>query len=80
MGKHQAVARPVGYRCLASDVPDAIERLLNQFDTFHFPGENLREFLTRHETEDIRGWLAGEFAPPVERDVPAGRVPHGVEG
>jgi sulfite reductase (ferredoxin) len=79
VGKHQAVARPVGYRCLATDVPDAIERLLNQFETFRFPSENLREFLTRHEIEEIRGWLAGEFVPPVERDVPSGRVPYGVE-
>jgi sulfite reductase (ferredoxin) len=80
VGKHQAIARPVGYRCLATDVPDAIERLLNQYQTFKFPGENLREFFTRHEAEEIRGWLAGEFVPPVERDAPAGRVPHGVEG
>ena len=80
VGKHQAVARPVGYRCLATEVPDAIERLLNQYQTFKFPGENLREFFTRHEAEEIRGWLAGEFVPPVERDAPSGRVPHGVEG
>jgi sulfite reductase (ferredoxin) len=80
VGKHQAVARPVGYRCLASDVPDAIERLLHQYQTFKFSGENLREFFARHQAEEIRGWLAGEFVPPVERDAPAGRVPHGVEG
>jgi len=80
VGKHQSVARPVGYRCLATEVPDAIERLLGQFETFRFPGENLREFLARHENGEIRGWLAGEFAPPVERDAPTGRVPHGVEG
>ncbi|HVZ17988.1 MAG TPA: hypothetical protein VG897_12770 [Terriglobales bacterium] len=80
VGKHQAIARPVGYRCLATDVPDAIERLLQQYRTFKFPGENLREFFTRHEAEEIRGWLAGEFAAPVERDAPTGRVPHGVEG
>ena len=80
VGKHQAIARPVGYRCLASEVPDAIERLLQQFEAFKFPGENLREFFARHENGDIRAWLAGEFVVPVERDVPAGRVPHGVEG
>jgi len=80
VGKHQAIARPVGYRCLAADVPDAIERLLKQYEAFRFPGENLRAFFTRHEAEDIRGWLAGEFVPPVERDAPSGRVPHGVEG
>ncbi len=27
VGLHQSVARPIGYRCLASEVPDAIERL-----------------------------------------------------
>ena len=80
VGKHQALARPVGYRCLATNVPDSIERLLNQYEAFKFPGENLREFFGRHEAEEIRGWLAGEFVAPVERDIPAGRVPHGVEG
>ena len=80
VGKHQAIARPVGYRCLASEVPDAIERVLRQYETFKFPGENLREFFARHENDDIRGWLAGEFVIPVERDLPSGRVPHGVEG
>ena len=80
VGKHQAVGRPVGYRCLATDVPDAIERLLQQYQMFRFAGENLREFFNRHEAEEIRGWLAGEFVPPVERDAPTGRVPHGVEG
>ena len=28
LGLHQATARPVGYRCVATEVPDAIERLL----------------------------------------------------
>ena len=28
VGQHQAIARPIGYRCLAIEVPDAIERLL----------------------------------------------------
>ena len=31
LGLHQATARPVGYRCLATEVPDAIERLLRQY-------------------------------------------------
>ena len=80
VGKHQAIGRPVGYRCLASEVPESIERVLRQYQTFKFPGENLREFFARHEKDDIRAWLAGEFVVPVERDLPEGRVPHGVEG
>jgi sulfite reductase (ferredoxin) len=80
VGKHQAIARPVGYRCLASEVPEALERLLNQYEKFKFRGENLRQFFSRHEAEEIRGWLAGEFVLPVERDAPTGRVPHGAEG
>ena len=31
VGLHQSVARPIGYRCLASEVPDAIERLLRRY-------------------------------------------------
>ena len=31
VGLHQSVARPIGYRCLASEVPDAIERLLLRY-------------------------------------------------
>jgi sulfite reductase (ferredoxin) len=53
---------------------------LTQFQQFREPGENLRKFLQRHSVEDMRLWLAGENIPPVERDLPSGRVPHGVEG
>ena len=30
-GLHQATARPVGYRCAATEVPDALERLLGRY-------------------------------------------------
>ena len=80
VGKFQSFARPVGFRCDAREVPDAIERLLTQFQQFREPGENLRKFLQRHSVEDIRLWLAGENIAPVQRDLPSGRVPHGVEG
>ena len=33
VGQFQSIARPVGYRCLATEVPDAIERLLNPFES-----------------------------------------------
>jgi sulfite reductase (ferredoxin) len=80
VGLHQSIARPVGYRCTASEVPEAIERLLNSYLAEREPGENLRSFFARHSDLELRSLLAGEFVPPVERDPAAGRVPHGLEG
>jgi hypothetical protein len=42
------------------------------------PHENLRGFLNRHSNDHLRALLAGEITEAVERDIPAGRVPHGV--
>ena len=80
VGEFASIARPVGYRCAAYEVPDAIERLLREFNEQRAPGENLRRFLARHSNEQIRGLLAGEFVPAIERDVAVGQVPQGVEG
>jgi sulfite reductase (ferredoxin) len=80
VGQFASIARPVGYRCAATDVPDAIERLLADFNAQREPDENLRGFLARHSNEDIRAILAGSFVAPVERDVAVGAVPQGVEG
>ena len=80
LGEFASIARPVGYRCAASDVPDAIERLLREFNERRDTGENLRRFFARHSNEQIRGWLAGEFVAAVERDAAPGPVPMGVEG
>ena len=80
VGKFQSIARPVGYRCLATEVPDAIERLLNQFQLVRLPGENLRQFFARHSNDEIRALLSGEIQPPVDRDLAIGSVPQGVEG
>jgi sulfite reductase (ferredoxin) len=80
VGKHQSIARPVGYRCVASEVPDAIERLLGNYQLLREPGENLRQFFARHSTDEIRAFLAGGLAPAEARDLSPGRVPHGVEG
>jgi sulfite reductase (ferredoxin) len=79
VGQFASIARPVGYRCAASDVPDAIEHLLAGFDERHESGENLRRFLARHSNEDIREILAGSYIAPVERDMALGQVPQGVE-
>ena len=80
VGKHQGVARATGYRCLASDVPDAIERLLSSYTELRLPGENLRQFFGRFGETQIREFLAGLPVLPVERDLPSGRPSHGAEG
>ncbi len=78
VGQHAAIARPVGYRCPAPLVPEAIERLLRHYLAGRAPEENLRAWFNRHPDDELRAHLAGEFLPPVERDMPQGRVPHGV--
>jgi sulfite reductase (ferredoxin) len=80
VGKFQSIARPIGYRCLASEVPDAIERLLRHFSLAHLPGENLRQFFARHSDAELRAFLAGEAIDPVARDVADGHLPQGLEG
>ena len=80
VGQNQAIARPIGYRCTAREVPDAIERLLRAYLMDRWPGENLRRFFSRHSEEELRSFLAGHLAEAVARDLPAGPVPHGVEG
>jgi sulfite reductase (ferredoxin) len=80
VGEHAGFARPVGYRCAASDVPDAIERLLNGYLEERHQGENPRQFFARHSEAALRTLLAGQDLPPVLRDPSPGRVPHGVEG
>ena len=80
VGLHQTVARPIGYRCTAADVPDAIERLLRTYMDERRPGENLRHFFARHDDTVLRGFLAGQMTEAVARDLPVGPVPHGIEG
>jgi sulfite reductase (ferredoxin) len=83
VGEFASIARPVGYRCAATDVPDAIERLMNQFNADRKVGENLRAFFARHSNDDLRSILAGGFSEPVKRDAAAagvGAVPIGIDG
>jgi len=78
VGEHAGVARPVGYRCPAPLVPEAIERLLRRYLEGRAPEENLRSWFARHSNDELRAQLAGESLQPVERDLPAGPVPHAV--
>jgi sulfite reductase (ferredoxin) len=63
VGKHSAIARPVGYRVPATEVPAAIERLLRAYLTERNPHDNLRTYFARHSAEDIRNKLSGVAAP-----------------
>jgi sulfite reductase (ferredoxin) len=80
VGQFASIARPVGFRCAATEVPGAISRALENYQKTRTAGESLREFFGRHSNDQIRALLAGDTVQAVARDVPEGRVPHGVEG
>src|SRR5208337_2412716 len=82
VGQVAAIARPVGYRCPAEEVPNAITRLLANFHSTPHNAESLQKFLARHSTEHLRTILSGQPAAQSEiavRDLPADRVPHSIE-
>lgn len=74
VGEFAGVSRPVGYRCPAPLVPEAIERLLRRYLGGREPNESLRSWFARHTNDELRAQLAGEDLAAVERDVPQGRV------
>jgi sulfite reductase (ferredoxin) len=80
VGRHQAVARPIGLRLPATAVAPAIERLLRAFQADRWPDENFRQFAARHTDEELRGLLAGELVEAVAREVATERPPHSVDG
>jgi sulfite reductase (ferredoxin) len=78
VGEHQSIARLSGYRCIAGEVPSAIERLLSSYLVNRDENENLRAYFSRHSDAELRGQLAGEEIVAVSRDLSPGPVPHGV--
>ncbi len=79
VGRIAAIARPVGYRCAATEVPDAIARLLEYFQLERVQNESLQKFLSRLSSDSIRSILAGGPAEPSERDLAVAATPHSVE-
>lgn len=79
VGQIASIARPVGYRCPADEVPDAITRLLSYFHAEREPTETLQHFLARHSTETLRNVLAGGPTEIAERDLAVVATPHSVE-
>jgi sulfite reductase (ferredoxin) len=80
VGQHAGVARPVGYRCPAAEVPESIERMLRHYLAQRSAGENLRQYFGRHSNDELRSILAGKPTVAEERDKPAGTIPAGVAG
>ena len=78
VGQHAGIARPVGFRCPAPLVPDAMERLLRHYLSGRHAEESLRSWFARHTNDELRAQLAGEVLAAVERDLPTGPVPHAV--
>jgi len=79
VGAWARTGRPVGYRAPATEVPDALERLLRTYLATREHEENLRAWFARHSDLELREFLAGAELAAVERDLPSQRVPQGVE-
>jgi sulfite reductase (ferredoxin) len=79
VGQFAAIARPVGYRCPAEEVPEAITRLLEAFHEQREENEPLQKYLARHTTETLRTILAGAPTAEAERDLATAATPHSVE-
>jgi sulfite reductase (ferredoxin) len=79
VGQIAAIARPVGFRCPAAEVPNAITRLLEYFHVARTGNESLQKFLARQSNESIRSILAGGPAEVAERDLAVASTPHSVE-
>lgn len=78
VGEFQRIARPIGFRCPAGEVPAAIERLLRAYLANRAANENLRAYFSRFSDDALRAQLAGRAMEAVVRDPSPGPVPHGV--
>ena len=59
LGEHAGIARTLGYRCLATQIPDAIERLLRSYLRQRQPDENLRAYFARNSDAELHAQLEG---------------------
>ncbi len=79
VGQFASIARPIGYRCRADEVPDAIARLLHTYYAERSPQQTLQHFLSMQSSDSVRDILAGGPAPIVQRDLSTSPVPHSLE-
>jgi sulfite reductase (ferredoxin) len=75
LGEHQRLSRPIGYRCPAAEVPEALERLLRAYILNRFDKENLRAYFARFSDYELRAQLAGAAVQAEQRDTARGLVP-----
>lgn len=73
VGSKASIARPVGYRCPADEIPEALERLLRSYMATRTAEEDLQSYFRRNSNHELRTLLAGEVLAPVERDRPSDR-------
>jgi sulfite reductase (ferredoxin) len=78
VGEFQRIARPVGYRCIAAEVPTALERLLHAYMSYRYNRETLRAYFSRFSDDELREQLAGGETTFVVRDPSPGAVPQTV--
>jgi sulfite reductase (ferredoxin) len=59
VGADPAFARRIGHAIPATEVPDAIERVLRNFEANRLDGENLKSYLNRLDDESLKNDLEG---------------------
>jgi sulfite reductase (ferredoxin) len=80
VGRGARFTRRVGLKIAASEVPDALERLLREYLSRRRPGERFHEFCWRHSEAELRALLVGEEVEACAAPVRSGPPPHGIEG
>ncbi|MGH9326704.1 MAG: nitrite/sulfite reductase [Terriglobia bacterium] len=79
VGKHQALSRPVNYRCVAREVPEAIERLLYIYLAEREESETFRSFCARLSNEELCAALSGETVGELEPALASDAVSTGLD-
>jgi sulfite reductase (ferredoxin) len=80
VGRGARFTRRVGLKIPASEVPDALERLLREYLSRRRPGERFHEFCWRHSEAELRALLVGEEVEACAAPEGSGPPPHGIEG
>jgi len=65
VGAHSSLSHSVGYRCLATEVPDAVERLLRGYLEQRNGNENLGSFFARTPDEELKKFLESRPADAI---------------
>lgn len=69
LGANRGVARRVGFRAPATEVPNALERLFRAFVATQDHGETFRSWTLRTGDTGVRSALAGELQPELQPEL-----------